>query len=97
LNRYLYDGDKNRANKLKHDVTFAEAESVFDDFNAVYFFDPEHSVTEDRWIVIGLSKRLRVLFVVHTRLEESLIRIISARRATPDEEQLYAANLQSNP
>ena len=94
MQKYFYDGNKDRANQLKHGVGFREAESAFDDSNAMFSFDPEHSFIEDRWIVIGMSKRLRVLFVVHTRLAENLIRIISARRATLDEERKYATNLK---
>ena len=67
-----------------------EAQSVFDDPNARLFADPDHSQEEDRFILIGLSSATRLLVVVHCyRESESMIRIISARRATKKEAKFY--------
>lgn len=93
MQRYIYDGAKDAANQRKHGVSFKEAETTFDDSNAVFRFDAAHSTFEDRWIVLGFSSRHRILLVVHVRMQENVIRLISARRATRDEEQLYAKSL----
>ena len=74
----------------KHGVTFNEASTVFDDDNALYFDDVSHSQDEDRFIILGYSERSRILLVCHCyRDDESLIRIISARKATKTESELY--------
>jgi hypothetical protein len=71
-------------------VSFAEAQSVFFDENAVEFYDDEHSEWEDRFLLLGLSTRLRILLVCHCLREGgSVIRIISARKATQNERELY--------
>lgn len=93
MRRFAYDQIKNARNQLKHGVSFEEAENVFDDANALHAFDAEHSDEEDRFIVLGISVRLRVLFVVHTYLGADLIRILSARKATTREQQGYEAQL----
>jgi len=93
VQRYIYDCPKDTANQRKHGVSFKEAETAFDDSNAVFRFDAAHSTFEDRWVVLGFSSRHRILFVVHVRMQENLIRIISARKATRDEERIYAKDL----
>jgi uncharacterized protein len=71
-------------------VWFEEAQSVFGDPNARLFHDPEHSVQEDRFILIGVSATVRPLVVVHCyRESDSAIRIISARKATKREVRFY--------
>jgi hypothetical protein len=88
--RFEWDERKNRRNRTKHGVWFEEAQSVFDDPNARLFADPEHSKEEDRFILIGLSSETRPLVVVHCyRESDSMIRIISARKATKKEVRFY--------
>lgn len=80
--RFEWDEAKNRENARKHGVLFHEAQTVFLDDNAARFFDPDHSEDEDRFILLGMSMKLRVLVVSHCyRENESVIRIISARKA----------------
>jgi hypothetical protein len=88
--RFEWDERKNRGNRAKHGAWFEEAQSVFDDLNARLFADPEHSEEEDRFILLGVSSNARVLVVVHCyRESESMIRIISARKATKKEVRFY--------
>ena len=87
-----FEGDdkKSHSNAKKHGVSFEEAQTVFLDENAVRFHDPEHSQDEDRFILLGMSSRLRVLVVCHClRESDSVIRIISARKADKQEEKGY--------
>jgi len=87
---FEWDGRKSRANAKKHGVSFEEAQTAFLDENAVRFCDPDHSRDEDRFILLGMSSRLRVLVVCHClRESESVIRIISARKADKREEKGY--------
>lgn len=87
---FAWDNRKSEANKKKHGVSFAEARTVFYDENAIRYFDPDHSEDEDRFLMVGLSQRLRILIVCHCfRDEDSVIRIISARKATKNEENHY--------
>ena len=87
---FRWDGRKEKANIRKHGVTFEEARTVFYDENAIQFFDPDHSETEDRFILLGLSFKPRILVVCHCyRESETVIRLISARKADKDEEQEY--------
>lgn len=77
-------------NKKKHNVSFEEAETVFLDENAILIHDPEHSDEEDRFIILGLSAAARLLVVCHCfRRKNSLIRIISARKAVKKESIQY--------
>ena len=88
--RFVWDESKNRPNKRKHRVSFEEAKSVFYDENAIQFPDPDHSQDEDRFLMLGVSHRLRVLMVCHCFREgNSIIRIISARKATKKEIEHY--------
>ena len=87
---FEWDEAKNRANQRKHGVTFQEARTVFYDEEAIEFFDGEHSGREDRFLLLGLSARLRVLMVCHCHREGgNVIRIVSARKATGTERKLY--------
>jgi uncharacterized protein len=87
---FEWDDGKDQENQRKHGVSFEEAKTVFFDDNAVEFYDEEHSEWEDRFLMLGRSTRLRVLLVCHcVRSGGSLIRIISARRATTNERKLY--------
>lgn len=88
---FTWDPAKARTNQKKHGVSFLEAETVFVDERARLLDDPEHSDDEERFILLGLSVRLRVLVVVHAYWEAAgVIRIISARKATPRERGQYA-------
>jgi uncharacterized DUF497 family protein len=88
--RFDWDERKNRRNRSKHGVWFEEAQSVFSDTHARLFCDPEHSEGEDRFILLGVSSAGRALVVVHCyRDSDSLIRIISARKATKKEVRFY--------
>ena len=88
--RFEWDEDKNRENIRKHGVSFQEAQTVFLDENAMRFFDPDHSRNEDRFIMLGMSFKLRVLVVCHChRKNDTVIRIISARKADKREAKGY--------
>ena len=88
--RFAWDKRKNNENIKKHKVCFEEAETVFKDENAIQYFDPDHSEDEDRFILLGVSTRRRVLVVCHCfRESELVVRIISARRADKSEGRAY--------
>ncbi len=85
---FTWDTKKAVANFKKHKVSFDEAVSVFSDPFGKIFNDPDHSVDEDRFILIGSSFKNQLLFVVHVHIEDSdVLRIISARKATRREIQ----------
>ena len=87
---FEWDERKSRANRKKHGVSFEEAQTVFLDEHALRFYDPDHSEEEDRFILLGLSFALRELVVCHCfRAGESVIRIISARKANKKESNEY--------
>ncbi len=88
--QFSWDEKKNRSNQRKHGVSFEEARTAFFDENAKVYFDPDHSADEDRFILLGIGARLRVLVVCHCYREgESVIRIISARKADRQEKEDY--------
>lgn len=85
--RFDWDARKEAQNRRKHGVSFTEAETVFSDEHALLVDDPDQ---EDRFALLGLSARLRTLVVVHCyREQEAVIRIISARKATRRERDIY--------
>ena len=84
-----WDDRKNEINKRKHGISFETAAHVFEDINRIEYFDEAHSVDEDRFIVIGLVRK--VLFVVYTDRGDAT-RIISARKATEAETEVYYDN-----
>lgn len=87
---FEWDQHKAEENQRKHGVTFEEARTAFFDENAMQFYDPDHSEDEDRFILLGLSIRLRALIVCHCfRRAETAIRVISARKANRAEEKAY--------
>jgi uncharacterized DUF497 family protein len=89
--KFEWDEKKSKANRKRHGVSFEEAQTVFFDENALQFFDPDHSDEEDRFLMLGTSAKLRVVVVSHCyRSKESMIRIISARKATKKETRTYA-------
>lgn len=88
--KFEWDNNKNEINKKKHKVSFEEARTVFYDPEALVIDDPEHSEQEDRFIILGLSKKTNLLVVCHCyRESDSIIRIISARKATTTETKYY--------
>ncbi len=91
---FEWDNNKNRANIRKHSVSFEEAQSVFFDETAIQFWDEINSDTEERFLMLGISNKLRILLVVHChREDESTIRIISARKATAKEKREYTGDM----
>ena len=88
--RFEWDQEKSKQNLKKHGVSFEEAQTVFFDEDAIRFFDPDHSGHEDRFLMLGMSWRLRLLAVHYTIRERGRqIRIISARKATKHEQAEY--------
>jgi uncharacterized DUF497 family protein len=85
---FEWDPEKAEKNTRKHEVNFEEACSVFDDPLFITVLDEEHSTDEERFITIGLSDRNRLLLVAHAE-QNNRIRIISARKATKNEEKFY--------
>jgi hypothetical protein len=86
--RILWNRAKAAANRRKHGVSFEEASTALCDPLAVSASDPDDSIGEARWLTFGQSNRLRLLVVAHTE-EDDIIRIISARAASPAERILY--------
>ena len=87
---FEWDENKNEINKKKHKISFEEAKTVFYDEEALLIDDPEHSWEEERFIILGLSKKANLLVVCHCyRVSETVIRIISARKATKSESKQY--------
>jgi uncharacterized protein len=87
---FAWDQAKAASNVKKHGVSFEEARTVFDDDYARLLEDPDHSSSEDRFILLGMSYTLKVLTVVHCyRDDDNTIRIISARKSTTNEEKQY--------
>ena len=92
--RFEWDPKKATANLAKHGVSFEEGLTVFSDPLARIFDDEEHSIEEEREIIIGHSTKHRLLLVCFTARESS-IRILSARKATRRERQDYEENVSS--
>ena len=90
---YEWDEVKAQLNIAKHGISFDEAKSVFADEFALLVFDGEHSDYEDRFFLLGMSQKNRILLVVHCYKENETIRIISARKATSNEKKQYLEQL----
>ncbi len=86
--RFEWDPEKAKSNFKKHGVSFVEAATVFGDPLAGIRDDPDHSETEDRYIIIGMSQKFRVLVVIFTERNDA-VRIISSRLATKNERKQY--------
>ncbi len=86
---FVWDENKNTTNQKKHGVTFEEAESVFSDKLGRLVPDPDHSEGEECFILMGMSKHLRLLTVCHCEINSNTIRIISARKAVKHEQKQY--------
>lgn len=91
--RFEWDEHKNSINKRKHGVSFEDAVIVFLDEKAIYIADPEHSVGEERFLLLGAGGEHGILVVCHCyRMEgrqDEIIRIISARKANNLEKKQY--------
>lgn len=88
--KFEWDENKNSINKTKHNISFEEAKTVFYDEYALVIDDPEHSVEEERFIILGFSSQAKLLVVCHCYREaDMIIRIISARKATKNEAKYY--------
>lgn len=88
--KFEWDEDKNNRNIYKHNVSFEEAMTVFKDTKAVLRYDESHSDFEDRFIVIGISQLSKLLLVCHCyRKNDTVIRILSARKPTKTEASYY--------
>jgi len=88
---FNWDPAKALRNVQAHGVTFEEARTAFGDEDGILIFDPEHSQSEERFLLLGISSRLRLLVVVHCyRESETTIRLISARKASKHEEITYS-------
>lgn len=86
--KFEWNPDKAESNYEKHDVSFEEAATVFNDLLSVTFPDPDHSVGESRYVIIGVSRFGQLLIVSHTD-RGAKVRIISARKATCQERRFY--------
>ena len=88
--RFEWDENKNNINKRKHSISFEEATTVFNDVEALIIDDPDHSEQEERFLILGFSSKANLLVVCHCyRMDDSVIRIISARKATLRESMYY--------
>ena len=85
---FEWDEEKAAANLMKHGVSFDEAKTIFDDPLYVDFYDPDHSLDEHRYIIIGESQQRRLLIVSYTE-RDNIIRLISAREVTRSERETY--------
>lgn len=85
---FEWDEEKAEANLSKHGVSFDEAKTVFDDAFYIDFYDPDHSIHEDRYLIIGESKQHRLLIVSYTERNQKR-RLVSAREATRREREDY--------
>ena len=87
---FVWDEEKNQGDIKKHKVSFEEASTVFYDENAILFDDPDHSVGENRFLIIGISRTDKLIIVSHCyRDGDDVIRIISARPAEKSEKDYY--------
>lgn len=93
--KFDWDPLKAKGNKKNHGVSFDEAKSVFYDDFARQFYDEAHSEQEARFLLLGVSNTSRILLICHCEVgDKNTIRIISARKATRNERQLYEGPIQ---
>lgn len=86
---FEWDPQKNETNKRKHGISFETAREVFSDEFAILFDDPDHSLDEDRFLIIGAIRTEQICIVSHCYRDNDRIRIISARKATKAEQRVY--------
>lgn len=88
--KFEWDENKNEINIKKHGLSFEEAKEVFEDEDAILFDDPDHSIYEERFLIIGIIKSEKICIVSHCyRDDDNIIRLISARKATKNEKKIY--------
>ena len=87
--KFSWDPAKDRRNQSKHGVSFAEATTVFDDPLAWTIADPDHSISESRYLTTGFSAAGQLLIVAHTEENDDRVRIINARPTTSAERHVY--------
>jgi uncharacterized protein len=92
---FEWDDEKAKSNLIKHGISFDEAKSVFYDYFAIMSLDTEHSITEERYALIGYSINNRILYISFTE-RKNIIRIISSRKTTKNERSLYEKNYKNN-
>ena len=85
---YEWDQEKAASNLEKHEVSFEEAASVFSDPLYIDFYDPDHSVDEHRYLIMGQSTAGRLLIVSYTERDD-VVRLISAREMSSSERNAY--------
>ena len=90
---FVWDNIKNSINKKKHGLSFEDAKDVFYDENAILFDDPDHSIDEERFLIIGMIKSSKICIISHCYREENIIRLISDREATKKEKKIYQKGL----
>jgi uncharacterized DUF497 family protein len=93
--RFEWEDDKAKSNQTKHDISFDEAATVFDDSLARIFDDELHSINEAREIIIGHSIKNRLLLICFVEQPNEMIRIVSARSPTKKERKGYEENVNS--
>ena len=94
--QFVWDARKARVNTKKHGVSFDEAQTVFLDESALLLGDPDHSEDENRFLLLGVSARLRLLVMCHCyRESDSEIRLIMARKAERNEREQYKERCRS--
>ena len=86
---FEWDEEKYEINRKKHGISFEEAQTVFDDDNSIYKRDIKHSVNEERFYVLGMSAKPRLLLVCHCIRDGNVVRIFSARPAKKSEKLEY--------
>ena len=87
---FEWDENKNQINIVKHGIDVEEAATVFYDDNAIIFDDPDHSIREERFLILVITKHENLCIVSHCyREDDSIIRIISASKATKNEIRTY--------
>jgi len=86
--QFEWDEDKAARNLGKHGVSFEEAASAFGDPLSLTIPDPEHSEGEERCVLLGVTQHHRLVVVAHTE-QADIVRVISARLATPAERREY--------
>ena len=90
--RFEWNKKREIANSRNHGVKFDEAQTVFYDENAIEFYDEYHSLKEVRYLMVGISSKFRILLTSYTVIQgkdEEIIRIISSRKATKNEQKVY--------
>jgi len=86
--KFEWDINKAITNLSKHNISFDEAQTIFEDPYYIDFYDPDYSIDEHRYIIIGYSNRQRLLMLSYTEKNDR-IRLISARETTQKERQNY--------